>query len=494
MQNSKLYSILERFDKYEQNRLKKFLTSPYFNRNEALVLLFELLVGHINSKPQGSKVQGDKSQKDKPQNNASDADLDKTALWGKIYPGESYDDVLFRKNCSDLLKLIEDYLAQQVYEENSVNQATFLIEAVSNKKLEKLYNTTIKSARRLAEQQSFKSVSYYHSQYMVERNYFFLLDKEHDRTNKKNEEEMLSNLDKFFMAEKLRFACYTLSQKNLVSHEYNLLFVDEIVEIVKKTGFEDTPPISVYYQIYLTYIDSEETDHYFKLRELMDKYGDVFPRNEAEFIYEAALNYCMKKINRGLQIFMEEYLNITEVLLQKGYLLINNELSPWHFRNIVGVSLRLGKFDWTESFINSYQKFLPFNMRENAVSFNLAMLYFYQKRHNKVKELLQTVEYEDFSYNLNSKAMLLSSYYEMDEIEPLYSLMDSFRTYLNRHKDFSTSRRVLYTNLIKFTKQLTKIIPGDKKALEKLKKEVEEAEPKGIASITWLKEKIAELE
>ncbi|MCU0391342.1 MAG: hypothetical protein MUE81_09515 [Thermoflexibacter sp.] len=107
---------------------------------------------------------------------------------------------------------------------------------------------------------------------------------------------------------------------------------------------------------------------------------------------------------------------------------------------------------------------------------------------------MRTVEYEDFTYNLNSKTMLLSTYYEMDELEPLYSLMDSFRTYINRHKDFSLAKRVGYNLLIKFTKQLTKIIPGDKKALEKLKKEVAEAEPKGIASYDWLKEKIAELE
>jgi hypothetical protein len=227
---------------------------------------------------------------------------------------------------------------------------------------------------------------------------------------------------------------------------------------------------------------------------ILDKFGDSFPRNEAEFIYQAALNYCVKKLNKGSRQFLEEYFNVFNILLIKDLLLTEGELSPWHFRNIVTIALRLGKYDWTESFIKNYKKSLPHSMRENAVSFNLAMLYFYQKKHNQVKELLQTVEYEDISYNLNSKAMLLSSYYETDEIEPLYSLMDSFRTYLNRHKDFSAAKRIHYTNLIKFTKQLTKIIPGDKKAIEKLKKEVEEAEPKGIASITWLKEKIAELE
>lgn len=480
MQTSKLYSILYIFDKYEQNRLKKFLTSPYFNRNEALVVLFEQLIAHINES---------KSQIEKPSD-----ELEKTALWEKMYEGVPFDDVLFRKNCSDLLKLIEDFLAHQVFEENPIHQATYLIEAVAKKKIEKLYNSSMKTARRLTEQQPYRTATYYLSQYQVEKNYYDLLSLEHDRTSKKNEEVILSNLDRFFIAEKLRFACSVMSQKILFSHEYDLLLMDEIVAEIKKGGLDDVPPVAVYFQIYLTYIDAENTDHYYKLMGILEKFGDTFPRNEAEFIYQAALNYCVKKLNQGSRQFLEEYFNVFVILLEKELLMTDGELSPWHFRNIVVIALRLGKTDWTENFINNYKKYLPDSMRENAVSFNTAQLYFFQKKYEKVISILQTIEYEDFTYNLNSKSALLMTYFEIDEIEPLYSLMDSFRTYLNRHKDFPASRRIQYTNLIKFTKQLTKIIPGDKKAIEKLKKEVEEAEPKGIASITWLKEKIAELE
>jgi hypothetical protein len=474
MQTSKLYSILDKFDKYEQNRLKKFLTSPYFNRNEALNSLFDLLTLHINEKSQ--------------------AELDKVELWKEIYGNDNFDDVLFRKNCSDLLKLVEDFLAQQVYESNPIHQATYLIEAVAKKKLDKLYNSTMKTARRLSSQQPYRTANYYLTQYQVEKNYYDLMEQEHDRTAKRNVEDILVNLDQFFLAEKLRFACSVLSQISMVSHEYKMLFIDEIVAHLEKYHYEKVPPVAVYYQIYLSLKDEENTEHYFKLMEILETHGDVFPRNEAEFIYQAALNYCVKKLNRGSRQFLEEYFNVFNILLEKELLLTDGELSPWHYRNIVVISLRLGKFEWTENFIHGYKKFLPELMRENAVSFNLAQMYFSQKRFDKVIELLRTVEYDDFTYNLNSKTMLLSTYYEMDEVEPLYSLMDSFRTYLNRHKDFSVGKRNHYTNLIKFTKQLTKIIPSDKKAIEKLKKEVEEAEPKGIASITWLKEKIAELE
>lgn len=482
MQTSKLYSILYNFDKYEQNRLKKFLTSPYFNRNEALVLLYDLLISHIN----------ENAQPGRPQNGKPQTGLEKIDLWNQIYKGESYDDVLFRKNCSDLLKLVEDFLAQQVFEENPIHQATYLIEAVAKKKLEKLYNSTMKSARRLTEQQPFRHAGFYLSQYQIEKNYNDLMELAHDRAAKKNVEEILTNLDRFYLGEKLRFAYSVLSQISMVSHEYKLLFMDEIENLVNKHGFDDIPPITIYHKVYLTYKDENNTGHYYKLMDLLKIYGDNFPKSEAEFIYQAALNYCVKKLNQGSREFLEEYFKVFLILLEKELLLKDGELSPWHFRNIVVIALRLGKTDWTEKFIQEYKKFLPDAMRDNAVSFNTAQLYFFQKKYEKVISILQTVDYEDLTYNLNSKTALLMTYFEMDEIEPLYSLMDSFRTYLNRHKDFSAAKRKPYLNLIKYTKALTRINPGDKKTLEKLKQEIEET--KDISSLNWLREKIAELE
>ncbi len=474
MQNSKLYSILEYFDKYEQNKLRKFLTSPYFNRNDTLVQLFDLLVGQINDN--------------------KETELPKEEIWPRLYPDGKIDDVLFRKHCSDLLKLIESYLAQQIYEENPIYQATYLIEAVGRKKMNRLFSSTMRTARRLSDQHYFRTANYYLSQYQIERNFYDLMEPEIERTAKRNVEDILNNLDRFYLAEKLRYFCAALSVQTLVSHEYKLLFIDEIIKYIEEYKFEDVPPIAVYYQIYLTYVDSENTSHYFKLIELLNSFDNLFPKDEEEFIYQAALNYCIKKINQGNQDFLEEYFNVFVILLEKELLLTDGELSPWHFRNMVITALRLGKYRWTEEFIQNYKKFLPEAMRDNAVSFNLAQLYFYQKKYEKVVEMLSSVEYEDFSYNLNSKVLLMTSFYEMDEIEPLFSLMESFRTYLNRHKNFPNTRRAPYTNLIRFTKKLTKIMPGDEKAISKFKDEIDNFKEGGISNIHWLREKIAELE
>ncbi len=471
MQNTKVYSILQYFDRYQQNRLRKYITSPYFNKHPVLIELFELFIHYIN----------------KP----GLPHLDKEEIWKKLTPDKPFDDVRFRKLLSELLKLVESYLAQQVYEENPLHQATYLIEAVGNLKMEKLYSSSMRTARRLSKQQLFKPANYYFYQYQIESNFYDLQNSELRRESITNYEAIINNLDSFFLAEKLRWYTSILSRKSFVTYDYNLLFIDEIIDHLKKYNYEKIPPVAIYYQIYLTQKETEIEEHYFKLKNLIEKYSLLFPINEANEIYSHAINYCISKVNQGNDKFLYEFLDINEDLLQKE-LLIDGELSPWKFQNIVTIALRVGRFDWTNTFIHTYKNTLPDIYRENAVTFNLARLYFYQKEHDKVLSLLQTVEYEDIGYNLNSKAMLLGTYYELDEIEALYTFTDTFRVFLGRNKNITPKRKRSYLNLIKYVRKLTKLMPGDKKAVQTLKKEIEQASE--VNSKKWLNEKIAELE
>ena len=417
--------------------------------------------------------------------------MDQKEIWEKLHFKAAYDDVRFRKLCSDLLKLVEGFLAQQVFDETPLRQADFLIKAVGDRKLEKLYKTSIRTARRLVDSEYYKDAYFYLNQYQFEKRFFEVSQVEQkDRSKKLNVEAIMNHLDSFYIAEKLRYYCSILSRQNVVSHEYKVLFIDEIVDFLKHQSVSEVPSIAIYYQIYLTHTDSENEEHYYLLKKLLERHGDEFPRSEAKVIYTYTINYCIAKINQGVNEFLKEFLDINEDLLKKG-ILTDGELSPWKFQNIVTVALRAGRYKWTEDFIKTYKDDLPIDFRENALSYNQARLYWYQKHYDKVISMLREVEYEDVSYNLGSKSMLLLTYYETEEIEPLYSLLDSFRVYLNRHKDIPANRRKNYLNLIKFTKKLTKIIPGDQKAIQKLTSEIDQSS--GIMNEEWLREKITEL-
>lgn len=473
MDNSKLYTILNHFDKYEQNRCRKYIQSPYFNRSEELMTLYDLFVEALNKN-----------------NNAA---LEKAAIWQHLQADKPYDDTRFRKYCSDLLKLVEGYLGQEAYEASPLKKANFLMEELGKRKMEELYASSIRQARRLSDQLPHRSARFYFQQYEIEQNYYALTEFETKRRDRSNIEKIALNLDIFYISEKLRMLCAVTTQKGLATHEYDLQFISDILSYARQPDIQSYPPIAVYYQIYLTLSDNDNEVHYFKLKDLLNKFGLIFPVNEAkDILYMAAQNYCIIKINKGNHKFTEELFNLYEDIIQKGILIAEGEFSPWYFKNIITIALRLKKYEWAENFIQEYARFLPDSFRENAITYNLSQVYFHQKKYENVIEQLRNVEYEDVSYNLGSKATLLATYYEIDEIEPLYSLLESFRVYLNRHKDIPVNMKKLYSNTIKFTKKLIRTIPSDKKAVQKLKEEL--YANKDTASFNWLKEKVAELE
>ena len=478
MTDNKLYIVLTHFDKVEQNRLRKYVRSPYFNVNETLMIFYDILTEHINK-------------------NGKAGALIKEQIWKKLYGKENFSDVRFRKLGSDLLKLVEGYLSQEIYDENLLYQSSNLIEAVSRKKIDKLYNSSVRNAQLTTEQRLLRPASYYYYQYLIEKNYYDLMDVDLKRSEKSNVEKIINSLDEFYLAEKLKWYSSLLSRQNLVSHEYELLFIDEIINHVKKYQYKNVPPVSVYFQAYLTQSENEDERHYYNLIEELNRNFDYMPKKELYHLYTYAINYCISKVNKGKSEFLREFLNIVKQSLENDILISESEtgdLNPWHFKNIVLIALRLGEYDWTEKFIKDFKDKLPIESKDNAVSYNLALVYFYQKKYNKVISLLQSVEYEDIAYNLGSKSMLLAIYYEQDEDEALTSLMDSFKTFLNRHKELSDFQRISYINLLKYIKKLLKLNPGDKSEIEKIRSDIEEDKKVGIASMKWLLEKLAELE
>jgi hypothetical protein len=488
MTDNKLYTVLTYFDKIEQNRLRKYIRSPYFNVNETLMDYFDMIIEYIN-KSEKMEKNGKNDRRHKKN------ELTKEAVWKNLFKNEPFNDTRFRKLNSELLRLVEGYLAQEVYEKKPLQQINYLLEAAGEKKIEQLYNSTESNARLVSEKQYQKPADYYYYQYLIEKNYYNLMDVDLKRSEISNVEKIINSLDEFYLAEKLKWYSSLLSRKNLVSHEYQLLFIDEIIEHVKKYKYDNIPPISIYYQALLTQLNNNDENNYYGLIENLNMKGIYLPKDELYHLYTYAINYCISKVNQGKSEFLKQFHELAKYLLQSNILISETSLgilNPWHFKNIVLIALRLDEYEWTEKFITEYKDKLPLDSRENAVSYNLGLLYFYQKRFNKVKEYLREVEYEDISYNLGSKSMLIAVYYEEDDFEALFSLCDTFRTYLNRHKDITERIRNPYLQYISFIRKLTKVTAGDKKTIEQIRQEIKDA--KGVASEKWLLEKLAELE
>ena len=467
----KVFVALSSLNIYELNRFRKFILSPYFNVNERLISLFKLW---------DPVLRGDEENT-----------LTKAKTWSSVTSDKDYNDKKFRKLCSDLLKLFEDFMAQEAFEKNPLHKADYLLEAVYQKRLEPLYNSSVKSAKRLSSQSYLRPASHFFYKYSYEKWLYNLSGLEIDRSRAINVEEIAGNLDLFYLAEKLRYYCYVLVRKPIAAHEYDLLFMDEIIGHIENEELIDTVPINFYYQIYLTSKNPDDTSHYFKLRKLINENILILPEMEGKEIIDSAINYCIQRINKGNQEFLREIHELYRESLANELIFINGRITPWTFRNVIVSGLRLGEFDWVEQFITQYQDRIEEKYRDNAVSFNTANLYFYKKDYDGVISMLQEVEYDDPSYNLNSKTMLIATYYELDVIEPLLSLLSSFSMYLRRSKSITEARKSHYLNLIKFVRALIRVQVSKPEEIQKLRKQVEDTD--GIVNKRWLLDKIDEL-
>lgn len=466
--SNRVFNILELLEEKHQKRLLKYLRSPYFIQSKTLLQLCQAFF-ILNGK--GKKA------------------ADREKIWEQAFAPEKYDDVLFRKYCSDLLKHLQIFMAHESLAENPMKLAVERVDFVADHKIEPLYKSTAQEFRTLLEQQIFKSTWYYLNAYRFERQLGTMLQYALKVDQRANLEEISHNLDMLYWIEKLKMASSDISQQSTGNVAYHLEMVNDILATLKKYPIDSIPELAINYYSFMTLYEEDKVEHYYNLKRIIKAFGDQLPNQDAVDIIDAALHYCAGKINKGLQEFNQEYFDLFDEALKKGTYIIKGELTTWRFNNMVAAATKLGKLEWAESFIKNYYKYLPAENRDNTYTFNLARVYRIQGKYQDVLRLLQDVEYEDTGYNLISKAMQLISYYELGEYDALDSHKTAFQTYLKRHKDISKARGMSYLNLIKFTRKLVKLKPNDKAAKEKLKAEITINKPNTV-NYEWLMEKL----
>ncbi len=475
MKITKTYRCIQSLDVYEKNAFKKFLMSPYFNKNEALIVLHEVY----------SDLSLEELEKEK-----------KETIWHAIHDKLPYNDTKFRKLNSDLLKLFEQFITIEAFEKDKQTKLTIELKAINDRNLDILFNSANAKIDRFNKYNIDESADHYYFLYETEKTKFELktdIERKNKRTDFAKEfniADISRNLDIFYLSEKLKYISTTLSWSRLYKIEIEPFDITPIKKIISEKK-EIIPPIALYYQIYLTLIEPEEIRHFSILRKLIKKYLDVFPPKEQRYILDSAVSYGVGKVNSGFLELQKPTLELYKEAIEYEGFYDNGYLSPTSFRNIVFFALRTKEFDWAEEFVKSYGERLKDEHRENAVTFNLARIAFYKKEFNRVIQLLQLVEYEDVFYNLVSRTFLLASYYELEELDSLEALINSTNIYLRRSKGISEKQQRQYLNQNRFLKRIMNLNPNDKIAIEKLKIKLKET--KGVASKPWLLEKIDEL-
>jgi len=473
MEKNKILLVLKSFSPLELNKLRKFITSPYFNSNEGISMLFEILLNSLK----------------RDQISANHKEI----FWKKVHPSKPFDDVRYRKYQSDLLRLVKSFLVHESFHQDSFKKSLLLLKEVRERNLNVLNAEAKRKADKALKNIPNQSSEHFQGKILLEKE-LYLLDFKERRIRMSNLEELVKNIDNYYYTERLKISSDIQSRSRFVNRKIDSSVAEQLIQNLDKKTIEAEPITQMYKVAYQTQMASIENDIYFlELKKLLAELNNEISNNDLISLYTSLINYCIKQINSGNQEYLEKLLEIYKAQIADGTILDRNVISKGKFKNISILALRVGQFDWAESFIREYIQFLPLQIQENQKRFQLSALYFYQKEYGKVVEILRDFEFKDIIENLNSKTTLLQTYYEIKEFDALDSLLRSLKTFITRHKEIDRERLILYKNLIKIMSQMIQTIPGDKKRVEKLRKTL--SEMKGIAaSRQWIEEKIDELE
>ncbi len=475
MFSDKLLSLLGAFSKYDLNRFRKFVQSPYFNDQEDVTRLFEVVNAAIR------------------EGEAAVAALDKSAIWAALYPKSPIDDGHLRRLASDLTLLAQRYLVEELRRQDPVTEALDLQQALAQYDLPKHLAGAERVIEKLLGQSAGKSSDYYYAQFRQNWNVFRRASKlvaTAGYTDKLMSADF--HLECFYLAQKLKLYIEWLLYRGFRVTEREVPVVPGFWEYLEDERFATVPLIRIFRKVIRSFTDSENETHFEGLLNDLDQYAPDIDRADLRECFFIAQNYCALKINQGKTAYYYRYFALIKNLVDKDLLLENGQVPEAVFKNFITVSLGAGEYDWTEQFIRQYADFLPARIRENARMFNLAYVFFYQKNYDKVIEYLRDVEYSDVVYALGAKSMLLRTYYEQGEYLALDSLIDSFRIFLRRNKVISKNLKREYINFLGLVKKLTTISAYDKKVIADLHRRVSQTSysmPKN-----WLLKKIAEIE
>lgn len=468
MKNSKLIALLSTFTGNEWRAFDDFIRSPYFNKNKDLVRLCR----HC---------------KKLAKRNFPEQKLEREKLFVAVFPGQDYDDKQLNYAVSALLKLAEQFIGLQRYEQEPVLPSYHQLLSYVERDVDKNYHYIFRQTEDRVEAQAHRNADYFFQRYLLAEVADAHFAKKNVRQYDPNLQAAADFLDVFYVAKKLRYLCMMLDQQKFIQSDYHLHLLPEIKSVLATGGVGDQPVIAVYHALLLILSSEEAEAHFQKFIELLRAHLSIFPQEEQRGLYQFAINFCIHQIRLGqkqyaqnlMQLYREGVAN--EVLLEAG------QISPWTFKNMVKLGLGLQQYAWVEDFVRNYSEKLEADKRTDAYHYNLADLFYHKKNYDEALFHLNRVDFSDIHYQLGAKVMLLKIYYETDATEAFLSLVSSFKIFLLRNKRVPKRVKAPYEHFVNLVNEIFK---ADEAHFDQLRAKIETT--KMLTDRTWLLQQLDE--
>lgn len=448
----------------ELKDLDKIVVSPFFNYREEEIQLFKYLLA---TKKKGHSPTGEDA-------------------FNNAFPNQPIDLAKLRHVMTYLTRIIHRYLAINEMEGNDTEKQLLLTRSLRRRNLTKLFLSQYNEAEH--QLQNIAPIgldTYYHQLQLHTEHYTYSITNRQSQTT--GPQQLADDLDLFYIVQKLKHTCNILSYKNIFRYEEDVTLSAEALALIERKNMLDNVLVKLLYFNYQCLNEPANETHFAQLKETLLNHAERIDVIDLKDIYTLAINYCIKWANSGKRIYSQHLFDIYKSGLEKKVFEENGMLSPFTYKNIVAIAVGQSAYDWVNHFIEQYKEHLDKQIQQGFYAYCKGRYYFATAQYHKILDVLQEVDIKEQFTELDTRVLLIKTYFELDEQGLLDYGIDNLKQQLKR-KNLQSYHAVRYKNFARMVSQLSHLRPYDKKGRSALKDKVQSTT--SIAEKEWILSKI----
>lgn len=451
IQNNKTISLLRSLQSKELNRFEQFLTCTFFGYGPDVFRIYQLLIVDYPGFEKG---------------------FVKHDLYRSLFPEK---EIAFGEREDKKIRYLLNYLNDAIqhfilYEKQFARKPQHqyqLGQAFQERGLTNQVTGLIKSVSKNAQKTSHVDPDYYYEQFRLAEIQFSHSMATQNRGQKNGLQEVMDDLDAFYLATQLRYYCAAVNRENILKLDYKYPMMDALGNHIQQHDFSEEPYILVYFQILQMLKQPDGKKHYLEAKRLISNHQLEFSFEERQQVYWFMINFCSASIKKGDLEFQRERHELYTSTLDDRIWHLGPYLSTSQFILIVQNALAIDQIEWTSQFMEQYIGDVVPRLQKSLNHLGLSYLSFakgdFESAHN---HWIQIESPEDFFFGLYYRVLILKIFFEkslqqgLENYEmPIINALEALRFYLSpsRNQNMSEGNRKSYSNFVKMTRRLLRI-------------------------------------
>jgi len=456
MNTTKIALLLNKFKQEDIKNFRLFLQSPYFNRKKALVKYYNVLVSA------GSAI--------------TDSKAGKHAVYRSVFKTSPFNEQVYKNLSSELYSLAKEYLSIKELNETVPEKEISVLKQLEKIGADKLFITEARSFKKKIEKSRISEMLFYHrfDFAIAEKTYYFnrsgfLRGEESDIGEG---EEIL----KFYLSHLFRQMFSQIVVKKTYNFDLevnpagffgNSLLksgvLQDIMDYFRTNKIKHNEYLLLLYSIMLAALDPFKDEYYEDAKTLLLKIYPGLPPGNKFTLTLALFGVCTVRIAANpVTANFEKAFDIIEFQLKKNILRFSKDdfITVNEFRNVFMIALRLEKIEWLKRFQKKYITYLAPHERENMDLLLLSHIKYREKDYGAALESAGKVKLSQFIFKIDIRNIRLFCFIELGHYESAYSLIASYKDFINKNKNVSLQLKKNYMLFLTIARKIVKLRSG----------------------------------